>query len=137
MNSSDVFDTSSLFEKGYNCAETMVYGAMSTLRGDTGLVKIATPFGAGIGGRRDLCGMLTGGVLVIGSVFGRTDPKDIDQKGLAYKKSAEYYRWFKQEKKKVRCSEIVEGKFTGHTGVCVSLMDEAKVKLFEILERKD
>ena len=129
-----ISETQGLFAKGYNCAEAMVFGFMSALDGDKNLVKLATPFGAGIGGRRDLCGILTGGELIIGSLYGRTDPEDADQKKLAYEKSAAYYRWFKQEKKKIHCSEIVTGKFAGHTEDCVRLMDEAQAKLAEIIE---
>lgn len=127
-------ETQGLFAKGYNCAEAMVFGFVTVLGGDTNLVKLATPFGAGIGGRRDLCGILTGGELIIGSLYGRTDPQDIEQKKLAYEKSAAYYRWFKQEKKKIHCSEIVPGKFAGHTEDCVQLMKEAQAKLAEIIE---
>ena len=127
-------ETQGLFAKGYNCAEAMVFGLVTVLDGDTNLVKLATPFGAGIGGRRDLCGILTGGELIIGSLYGRTDPRDSDQKKLAYEKSAAYYRWFKQEKKKIHCNEIVTGKFSGHTEDCVQLMKEAQSRLAEIIE---
>ncbi len=129
-----ISETQGLFAKGYNCAEAMVFGFVSALDGDRNLVKLATPFGAGIGGRRDLCGILTGGELIIGSLYGRTDPEDYGQKQLAYEKSAAYYRWFKQEKRKIHCSEIVTGKFVGHTEDCVQLMDEAQAKLAEIIE---
>ena len=121
-----------LFESGYNCAETFVVAFAGELGADEDIMRFVTPFGAGIGGRRDLCGMITGGALVIGLVYGRTDPADLERKTEVYRRSAKYYRWFKTERQ-LKCSEIVTGKFTGHTGACVSLMIDAIDKLAEIL----
>lgn len=39
-------------------------------------VRMATPFAGGFAGTRDdMCGALSGGVLVIGALYGRTDPQ--------------------------------------------------------------
>lgn len=121
-----------LFESGYNCAETLAVAFARELGADEDIMRFAAPFGAGIGGRRDLCGMITGGALVIGLVYGRTDPADMARKSDVYRRSAKYYRWFKTERQ-LKCSEIVTGRFTGHTGVCVALMTDAVDKLAEIL----
>ncbi len=122
-----------MFESGYNCAETLVVAFAGELGADEDIMRFAAPFGAGIGGRRDLCGMITGGALVIGLVYGRTDPADLERKSEVYRRSAKYYRWFKTERQ-LKCSEIVTGKFTGHTEACVSLMTDAIDKLTEVLQ---
>ena len=122
------------FSHGYNCAETIVAAFIEHLGEEPGIMRVATPFGAGIGGRRDLCGILTGGAIVIGLLYGRTDADDIEKKGIAYELAAEYYRWFKSEKKQLRCSEIVPGKFSGHTDTCVKLMDEAQARLISVIK---
>ncbi len=124
-----------LFENGYNCAEVMLVTFARELGASEDLMCLATPFGAGIGGRRDLCGMLTGGAMVIGLAYGRTDPTDLDRKAVVYKLTGQYYRWFKTERQ-VKCSEIVTGKFTGHTGVCVTLLADAVEKLTEVLNEQ-
>jgi C_GCAxxG_C_C family probable redox protein len=124
--------TLEMFAQGYNCAEALVAAFAAELDACPTVMRLATPFGAGIGGRRDLCGILTGGTLIIGLVSGRTEPSDSERKKLAYKQGADYYRWFKTEHK-LRCSEIVTGKFTGHTADCVALMDQAQAKLAEIV----
>ena len=68
---------------GYNCAEAIV-GAFNKHYPDNNIdLSLATPFGAGLGGRRDLCGILIGGTMIIGKHFGRTDPADLEQKALA------------------------------------------------------
>jgi len=123
-----------LFESGCNCAETLVAAFAGELGADEDIIRFATPFGAGIGGRRDLCGIITGGALVIGLVYGRTDTTDVERKTETYRRAAKYYRWFKTERQ-LKCSEIVTGKFTGHTGACVSLMTDAIDKLVEILRK--
>jgi C_GCAxxG_C_C family probable redox protein len=124
--------TLEMFESGYNCAEALVAAFAAELDASPEVMRLATPFGAGIGGRRDLCGIVTGGALIIGLVSGRTDPADSERKKLAYKQVADYYRWFKTEHK-LRCSEIVQGRFSGHTDDCVALMDQAQAKLAEII----
>lgn len=124
------------FDRGFNCAEAIVVPFATALGFNEDIMKLATPFGAGIGGRRDLCGILTGGTIVIGLAHGRTDPADVEQKSIAYKKAARYYRWFKQQGK-VRCSEIVRGKFSGHTDDCARLMEEAQAKLLEIIRGEE
>ncbi len=125
-------DLMSNFESGYNCAETIVAGFLSQLGADAGIMRLATPFGGGLGGRRDLCGLITGGSIIIGLLFGRDDPRDIDEKTVAYKLVGQYYRWFKT-KKQILCSEIVPGRFTGHTRVCVDLLDGAHGELVDII----
>ena len=121
------------FEHGFNCAEAIFVAFAEHLNEDLSLMRIATPFGAGIGGRRDLCGILIGGAMVVGLLYGRTDPDDLGSKRVAYGMAAQYYRWFKVEKKQLHCSEIVPGKFTGHTANCVCLMDEAQAVLVDIV----
>jgi C_GCAxxG_C_C family probable redox protein len=129
-------DVLTRFEKGFNCAESIFVPFAEALGYDKDFMRVATPFGAGIGGRRDICGIITGGTMVIGLVCGRSDAKDADSKMRTYKAAARYYRWFK-EQQKIHCSEIVTGRFAGHTQDCVELLDEAQAQLFEIIGSED
>ena len=122
------------FAKGYNCCETVLVTLGKYLDRDDFPVAAATPFGAGFGGRRDMCGILVGGAMVIGMKLGRTDPADIDTKLKVYKLAGAYYRWFKESNGTTLCRDIVPGKFTGHTGACVRIMEEACVKVAELVE---
>ena len=122
---------------GYNCAEAIV-GAFNEHYPDNNIdLSLATPFGAGLGGRRDLCGILIGGTMIIGKHFGRTDPADLEQKALAYKLAGAYYRWFKQQFGAVMCRNIVTGKFTGHTDVCVNIIEQAADYLAGIIDNSE
>jgi C_GCAxxG_C_C family probable redox protein len=62
------------FSTGYNCAECVAEAVLATL--DTGLPvgswKLATGFGGGIGLYGDTCGALTGAVLAVSAVHGRS-----------------------------------------------------------------
>lgn len=119
---------------GYNCAEAIVAAFNEHFPENKIDLSLATPFGAGLGGRRDLCGILIGGTMIIGEHFGRTDPADLEQKTLAYKITGSYYRWFKQQFGAVMCRDIITGKFTGHTNVCVNIIERAAERLTEIIE---
>jgi len=56
-----------------NCAETVLYIVCEHL-GETGdfYPRIATPFGGGIGNRQEMCGALSGALMAIGLLRGRS-----------------------------------------------------------------
>ncbi|NTU86942.1 MAG: C_GCAxxG_C_C family protein, partial [Chlorobiaceae bacterium] len=58
----------SIFSEGYNCAQSVLFSFSDDLgiAGDTAL-KIASGFGGGIGRMQEVCGAVTGGVMVIGA----------------------------------------------------------------------
>ena len=62
------------FSKGFNCAECVLEAVLTTV--DTGLpaesLKMATGFGGGVGLYGDTCGAITGAVLAVGAVHGRS-----------------------------------------------------------------
>jgi len=76
------------FTLGYNCAECVAEAVLTLV--DTGLPpetkKVATGFGGGVGLYGDTCGAITGAVIAVGCVHGRsglpegTDPKDAVKK---------------------------------------------------------
>ena len=63
---------------GYNCAESVLKTLIEELELDVPMetMKAASGFGGGIGGSGCACGALTGGVMAIGLVFGRTEAGD-------------------------------------------------------------
>ena len=58
----------SKFVAGYNCAQSVFYAFSDDLKidQDTGL-KIACGFGAGMGRQGEVCGAVTGGIMVLGA----------------------------------------------------------------------
>lgn len=62
------------FSKGYNCSECVLEAVLSLV--DTGIprdaLKLATGFGGGVGLFGDTCGAITGSVLAVSAVHGRS-----------------------------------------------------------------
>lgn len=124
------------FKEGYNCAESLI-AAFNRFFGDKEInIALATPFGAGLGARRDLCGILTAGTMIIGNYYGRRDPGDIEQKTKAYNLAGSYYRWFEKQFGALQCRDIVTGEFTGHTDACERIMREAAVQLGRMIGKE-
>ena len=69
MNKADKAE--SLFRTGYNCSQS-VYAAFAEELGITveEAAKKASPFGAEFGKLREVCGAVTGMVMVIGDLYG-------------------------------------------------------------------
>ena len=83
MNKADKAE--SFFRTGYNCSQS-VYAAFAEELGITveEAAKKASPFGAGFGKLREVCGAVTGMVMVIGDLYGYDDPKDAAGKKQLY-----------------------------------------------------
>lgn len=82
------------FSKGYNCSECVLEAVLTHI--DTGLPKavqkLATGFGGGVGLFGDTCGAITGAVLAVGAVHGRSElPVGEDRKDVAKKATKELY----------------------------------------------
>lgn len=71
-----------LFQRGYYCSEAVVIAVGDHYLGKTPdlLLRASTPFGGGVGCcHEELCGALSGGVLVLGTLMGRTLPTESDE----------------------------------------------------------
>jgi C_GCAxxG_C_C family probable redox protein len=72
---------------------------------DPQAIRIATPFGGGVGGtREELCGALSGGVMVVGALYGRTDSGQDDTR--AYELAKQYREAFLAEFEHTQCAPI-------------------------------
>ena len=74
-----------LFRMGYNCSQS-VYAAFAEELGMCveEAAKRASPFGAGFGKLREMCGAVSGMVLVLGDLCGYQDPTDAAGKQALY-----------------------------------------------------
>jgi C_GCAxxG_C_C family probable redox protein len=82
------------FSKGFNCAECVLEAVVENV--DTGLpketLKLATGLGGGVGLYGDTCGAITGAVLAVGAVHGRSGlPDGKDRKSAAKKAATQLY----------------------------------------------
>ena len=63
------------FFKGYNCSQcvALAFAAEMGLTEEQAL-KLSSGFGGGMGRMREVCGAFSGAVLVLGALYGNTDP---------------------------------------------------------------
>lgn len=97
-----------LFLEGYNCAQA-VFGAFCE---DFGLdletaMKMSSGFGGGIGRLREVCGAVSGAVMVLNMKCGYTSPTDNKAKMLHYKRVQDIANKFSQENGSIICRELL------------------------------
>ncbi len=78
------------FSKGFNCAECVFEAVLENV--ETGLpkesLKLATGFGGGVGLYGDTCGAVSGAVLAVSAVYGRSELPEGEDKRAAMKNAA-------------------------------------------------
>jgi C_GCAxxG_C_C family probable redox protein len=75
----------SSFREGFSCSQAILstYGVEFGLERGTAL-KAAAAFGAGMGCLGEVCGAVTGALMVIGLKYGHTEAKDREKKAKTY-----------------------------------------------------
>lgn len=96
------------FLDGYNCAQCMVlaFEDMLTIDVDTAL-KIASPFGGGMGRLREVCGSVSGMFMVLGYIKGYSEPGDYDGKKELYEHVQELARRYEDANGSIICRDLL------------------------------
>lgn len=99
-----------LFLEGYNCAQS-TFAAFCDVTGMSfeTAVKLASGFGAGMGGLRDTCGAVTGMFMAADMLWGYDSPKDAAGKKTHYELIRRLAEEFKEENGTLVCRELLEG----------------------------
>ena len=98
-----------LFLEGYNCAQA-VFCAFDDLTGldrDTS-ARLASSFGGGMGRMREVCGTVSGALLVLGLLCGYADPEDAKAKTDHYHLVQEFARRFREINGTIICRELLK-----------------------------
>ncbi len=97
-----------LFRKGYNCSQS-VFAAFADVLGMSveEAAKIASPFGAGFGKLREVCGAVSGMTLAAGYLKGYDDPADYGSKKELYKLIQKMCAEFEEQKGTIICRELL------------------------------
>lgn len=98
-----------LFESGYNCAQAVAVAFCDV----TGLepkaaAAMASSFGGGMGRMREVCGAVSGMLLVAGILYGYDTPGDDKIKAIHYRRVQEMAAQFRQEAGSIICREILK-----------------------------
>ncbi|MBR0400111.1 MAG: C_GCAxxG_C_C family protein [Mogibacterium sp.] len=97
-----------LFRQGYNCGQA-VFAAFSDIAGVTAeeAAKIASPFGAGFGKMREVCGAVSGMTLLAGYLQGYSDPADHEGKKELYALIQNMCREFEEAEGSLICRDLL------------------------------
>jgi C_GCAxxG_C_C family probable redox protein len=100
--------TSKLVE-GYNCAQSVFYAFCEDLQieQDTAL-KMASGFGAGMGRQGEVCGAVTGGIMVLGAKYGRGENEDRTATEATYARTRELMDQFVQRHNTYLCRKLLK-----------------------------
>jgi C_GCAxxG_C_C family probable redox protein len=96
--------TAQHLNSGFWSADSIFMSAIKHLEQPEDLVRIATPFGGGMG-QKDLCGFLTGGYMTIGLFAGAKKPSDKAARKTTFRLAKEYYDWWTANYP-IHCREI-------------------------------
>ena len=102
-------EAAELFLNGYNCAQAMLVA----YRDVTGLDKdfsarLASSFGGGMGRMREVCGAVSGMLMVAGLLYGYETPGDDVQKKAHYTLVQDLSGKFREEAGSIVCREILK-----------------------------
>ncbi|MEN6637927.1 MAG: C-GCAxxG-C-C family protein [Smithella sp.] len=105
---SDAADTK--FLEGYNCAQSVLFSFCEELGldADTAL-KISCGFGGGMGRMGEICGAVSGGILVLGLKYGRGKSDQRAQTDVAYAEVREFMKRFSAKHGSCYCRELLSG----------------------------
>jgi C_GCAxxG_C_C family probable redox protein len=100
----------SKFSDGYNCAQSVFYSFCDDLRFDKNTaLKMACGLGAGMGRKQEVCGAVSGGIIVIGAKYGRGEKDDRTATELTYAKTRELMDRFEKKHGTFICRELLNG----------------------------
>ena len=99
-----------LFLKGYNCAQAVVGAFSDKIDIDfKTLMKLSSSFGGGMGRMREVCGAVSGMLMVLGTLYGYDDPGEKDRaKKAHYALVQELAGAFRERNGSIICREILK-----------------------------
>ena len=98
-----------LFLSGYNCAQSVAVA----FHGELGLTeaqaaRMASAFGGGMGRMREVCGAVSGMLMVLSQLYGYDTPGDDASKKVLYSRVQELAGKFREENGSIVCREILK-----------------------------
>lgn len=105
----NIYQAESLFKNGYSCSQAILiaFGSQFGLSHEIA-ARIAAPFGGGFARRGEICGALSGALIVIGLKFGNTSVEDKDSKEHTHQLSEEFLRRFESRHGTITCRDLID-----------------------------
>ena len=97
-----------LFREGMNCAQAVfaAYGDLTGFDEKTSL-RLSASFGGGMGRLREVCGSVSGALMVLGFLRAPLDPTDNAAKAAHYALVQEFAKRFRERHTSIICREIL------------------------------
>ena len=110
-----------LFLEGYNCAQAVVLAFGDVIQKNENidtktLLKMASPFGGGMGRLREVCGSISGIFMVLGVLEGYHAPEDRQGKIDLYRDVQQLAGEFQRKNGSILCRELL----ANHLRTCVA-----------------
>jgi C_GCAxxG_C_C family probable redox protein len=126
------------FKSGYNCAESILHAFNEILNNPLSPedLKMASGFGGGLGHAGCMCGALTGSVMVLGLLKGRTDSGQAREP--VYDLAREFHDRFVNEFGATCCRQLNPHEFDSpeHLRHCLKLTGKTAKLLMEFILEK-
>jgi hypothetical protein len=119
-------DLTKYFGQGYNCSESILLVSLRYLGKPEESVWAAAGFGGGMY-QRDLCGLLTGGIMAIGFACGTLEKPRKEAKEMCGKLVKEYWTWW-GARAPYRCAQLRSEGTTSQVCVNQGLLSAAKIE---------
>jgi len=137
-----------MFADGYSCAQAVLaaFAPRYDLDRETAL-RLAAPFGGGMGRQGLVCGAMTGALLVLGLHGGRIDPADDATRDRSDAQVREFTQRFRHRHGAIQCNDLTgveiadpaarsAGKESGvYDAVCPGLVRFAAELVQELIDR--
>jgi C_GCAxxG_C_C family probable redox protein len=135
-----------LFEEGFNCSQS-VCAAFSDEFGfeREQALRVSSAFGGGMGHNDEVCGAVSGALMVIGMKYGRVVAEDLEAKQKCYDLAREFFMEFRSLHGSIRCTDLLEYDISTEEGLemarekdlfntrCVHFVSDAAKMLDRIL----
>jgi C_GCAxxG_C_C family probable redox protein len=132
------------FARGYNCAQS-IFSAFAPSFGVSSeiAIRLSAPFGGGLGREGEVCGALSGALMVLGLRYGQDRANGNED---IYRMAHEFIHQFRQRHGAIRCRELLGQDISTPEGrqiarerdlfksVCPILIEETAKSLAEYLD---
>ena len=112
------------FKSGYTCAQSVLLAFEDLTHIDSGTAfAMAAPFGGGVARMRDLCGAVSGMLMVAGILYAPKRPMNHEEKTNFYKLCQSLVQTFREKNASIVCRELL-----GETGTSITYIPEERTE---------
>jgi len=97
------------FNDGYNCAQSVLYAFNEYNLDENLALNISVGFGVGMGRKQEVCGAISGAIMVLGLKYGNNGNSTQEKINSVYEKVQCLFDEFIKKKGTVKCIELLNG----------------------------